>query len=91
MWVVAGDAGGMYEVLLDKDTFKCQFAYANPVYNALCWHPFASVGEFDVFAGVPVCGQSTTAAAIAVGLESCAVGYLMEGPKKRHFLYRPLA
>ena len=25
MWVIAGDAGGMYDVLLDKETFKAWF------------------------------------------------------------------
>lgn len=57
LYVIAGDAGGMYDVLIDKETFKAYFAHANPVYQHFIWYPLAPQNDFSVIAGVPIRGS----------------------------------
>lgn len=65
LWVVGGDAGGMYDVLIDKDTFKEWYAHVNPVYGHYIWYPHAARGDFGVINGVPVQSSITRQAAMA--------------------------
>jgi hypothetical protein len=65
LWVVSGDAGGMYDVLISKDTFKAWFAHVNPAYRHLVWYPLAAQHDFSVLAGVPVRGSISKQAVMA--------------------------
>ena len=79
MWVVAGDAGGMYDVLISKDTFKAWFAHVNPAYRHLVWYPLAAQNDFSVLAGVPVRGSVTKQSALAAIRQQAVVGAAVAG------------
>lgn len=74
MWVIAGDAGGMYDVLLDKETFKAWFAHVSPVYQHFIWFPKASQLDFSVIAGVPIASSISRQAALLAMQQHPAVG-----------------
>jgi hypothetical protein len=65
LWVVAGNAGGMYDVLIGKDTFKAWFAHVNPAYRHLVWYPKAAQLDFSLVNGVPVKGSVSRQALLA--------------------------
>ena len=53
-YVVPGNAGGMYEFCLDKQTLSPVYGHVNPAYQRLCWYPRAQQADFTVLNGVPV-------------------------------------
>ncbi len=53
-FVIKGDAGGMYNICLDKQTLAPHFAHVHPVYRHLVWYPNAAKGDFSIMNGVPV-------------------------------------
>ena len=52
--VMAGDAGGMFEVCLDTNTLSPWHAHVNPALGHLCWYPGATRGDLSTLNGVPV-------------------------------------
>ena len=87
MWVVAGDAGGMYDVLISKDTFKAWFAHVNPAYRHLVWYPLAAQNDFSVLAGVPVRGSVTKQSALAAIQQQAVVGAAVAGAAAARGVY----
>jgi hypothetical protein len=51
--VIRGNGGGMFNICLDSDTFKPWFAHVNPLFNHLCWYPYAP-DDYAQLAGIPV-------------------------------------
>jgi hypothetical protein len=75
LWVVQGDAGGMYDVLIDKETFKEWYAHVSPVFGHYIWFPKAAEGDLSVINGVPVQSSVSrqTAMAAVAGHFACTV------------------
>ncbi len=53
-YVIKGNAGGMYNVCVDKQSLAPIFGHVHPVYRHLVWYPNAARGDFSVMNGVPV-------------------------------------
>ena len=52
--VLAGDAGGMFDLCIGTETLKEFFSHTNPLHQHLCWYPDAQNGEVRRVNGVPV-------------------------------------
>jgi len=52
--VIKGDAGGLYQMILDKRTLQSVYGYVDPALDMLIFRPFANHGRFHVLNGVPV-------------------------------------
>jgi hypothetical protein len=52
--VLAGDAGGMFDLCIGTETLKEFFSHTNPLHQHLCWYPDAQNGDVRRVNGVPV-------------------------------------
>jgi hypothetical protein len=52
--VLAGDAGGMFDLCIGTETLKEYFSFTNPLHQHLCWYPDALQGNVRRVNGVPV-------------------------------------
>jgi hypothetical protein len=51
--IIRGNAGGMFNLCLDSETFKGWFAHVNPLFRHFCWYPDAP-HDYSKVNGVPV-------------------------------------
>jgi site-specific DNA-cytosine methylase len=77
-FVIRGDAGGMYNLCLDKQTLAQVFGHVHPVYQHLVWYPDAASGDFRRINGVPVksyepCANGQAALALQQGEAAAAM------------------
>jgi hypothetical protein len=53
-FVLAGDAGGMFDLCIGTETLKDYFCHTNPLHQHFCWYPDAPNGSVRRVNGVPV-------------------------------------
>jgi len=52
--VLKGDAAGLYQIILDKQTLHSVYGHVDPAYERLVFRPFADQGYAYILNGVPV-------------------------------------